>query len=85
MKLTGNVCTGLKGSYLAYKIEQMAKAVSKNETMANAIYFLKEFKKNRKRITLRLHGLKGKIRSMKLAEKPPHPKSDDLFNSTNSI
>jgi len=85
MGLTDDVGAGLAGGYSAHRIEQMAKAISNNETMSGPISSLKEFKESRKRITLRLRGPKGTGRSIGLAEKPPHPKSEDLFNSTNSI
>lgn len=82
--LTDDVGAGIAGGYSAHRIEQMAKAISKNETMSGPISSLKEFKETRKRIQLRLRGPKGTGRSIDLAGKPPHPKSKDLFNSTNS-
>ena len=84
MGLTDDVGAGIAGGYSAHRIEQMAKAISKNETMSGPLSSLKEFKENRKGITLHLRGPKGTGRSIGIAEKPPHPK-DDLFNSTNSI
>ena len=84
MGLTDDVGAGIPGGYSANRIEQMAKAISKNETMSGSLSSLKEFKESRKRITLRLRGPKGTVRSIDLPEKPPHPKSEDLFNSINS-
>lgn len=52
--------------------------------MSGPLSSLKEFKESRKRITLRLRGPKGTGRSIGLPKKPPHPKSEDLFNFTNS-
>lgn len=74
--LTDDVGAGIAGGYSAHRIEQMAKAISKNETMSGPISSLKEFKENRKRI----RGPKGTGRSIGLAEKPPHPKFKDLFD-----
>ena len=85
MGLTDDVGAGIAGGYSAHRIEQMAKAISNNETMSGPLSSLKEFKESRKRITLRLRGPKGTGRSIGLPDKPPHPKSEDLFNSTNSI
>lgn len=76
--LTDDVSVGIAGGYSAHRIEQMAKAISKNETMSGRISSLKEFKENRKRIRLRLRGPKGTGRSIDLAGKPPHPKSVEL-------
>jgi hypothetical protein len=85
MGLTDDVGTGIAGGYSAHRIEQMAKAISKNETMSGPLSSLKEFKESRKRITLRLRGPKGTGSSIGLPEKTPHPKSEDLFNFRNSI
>ena len=85
MGLTDDVRAGIAGGYSAHKTKQITKTISKNETMADPIYSLKKFKESRKRITLRLRGPKGTGRSIDLPEKPPHPKSKDLFNSKNSI
>lgn len=84
MGLTDDVGAGIAGGYSAYRIEQMAKAISKNETMSGPLSSLKEFKESRKRIILRLRGPKGTGKSIGLPKKPPHPKSEDLFNFTNS-
>ena len=46
MGLTGDVGTGLAGGYSAHRIEQMAKAISSNETMSGPLYSLKEFKES---------------------------------------
>ena len=70
---------------LVNRIEQMAKAISQNETMTGPVSAFKEFTESRKGIILHLRGPKGANRSIGLAQKPPHPKSEDLFNSTNSI
>lgn len=62
----------------------MTKAVTRNETMSDSLSAFQEYNKNRKKgITLRLRGPKGMSKNMKLAKKPPHPKSEDIFNSTN--
>jgi len=79
MGLTDDVGAGIAGGYSAHRIEQMTTAISKNETMAGPLSSLKEFKESRKRIRLRLRGPKGTGRSIGLAEKPPHPKSEDLL------
>ena len=84
MGLNDDVGAGLAGGYSAHRIEQMAKAISNNETMSGSLSSLKKFKEGRKRLTLRLRGPKGMGRSIGLPDKPPHPKSEDLFNSTNS-
>ena len=82
MGLKDDYESGLARGYLAYKIDEMAKAISKNETMAKPISSLKEFKKSRQRIILRLRDPKNTNVSIGLSEKPPHPKSEDFFNST---
>jgi len=81
MGLTDDVGAGLAESYSAHRIEQMAKAISENRTMSGSIYSLKE---TRRRITLRLHGPKNSYRSIGLANKPPHPKVEELFNLKNT-
>ena len=82
MGSTDDVGAGMSGGYSAYRIEQMGKAISKNETMSGPLSSLKEFKESQKRMTLRLRGPKGRSRSMGLPEKLPHPKLEDIFNST---
>lgn len=63
----------------------MTKTVTRNETMSDSLSAFQEYNKNRKKgITLHLRGPKGMSKNMKLAKKPSHPKSEDIFNSTNS-
>jgi len=82
MGLTDDVGAGMAGGYSAHRIEQMAKAISNNETMSGPLSSLKEFKESRKRLTFHLRGSKGTGKSIGLPKKLPHPKSEDLFNST---
>ena len=85
MGLTDDVGAGIAGSYSAHRIQQMADAISRNETMAGPASALRDFDEGRKRIKLRIRGPKGNTTNIDLAPKPKHPKFEDLFNKTNSI
>jgi len=81
--LSDDVGATIAGGYSAHKIEQMSKAIAKNETLASPIPSFKKFRKNKNKITLHLRGPKNRT-NIGLAGKPEYPKVDDIFNGTNS-
>ena len=72
----------LAGSYSAHKREQMAKAITKNETLAGHLKTFKEFENGRKKMILHLRGPKGSGNGVCLPDKPPQPSWKDLFNGS---